>query len=288
MANRKQLYRIEEPEIDKAIFPPLFVEALLGHLESGAATIIPKLRALDPGSITPEMCAEFSLFLAVQRLRSPMAIEHHFQLDSDLMTQCIANSSEDPEVRDLLSSGAYRIGRSLSYYVGIMPVMAYEYGPNLFHRKWVIFKTETAFVTSDEPVVFVPAPGAHCVYEPGLVRAGAVMFPLTSDSLLVLFRQDCVPNFIEQTQEPIGSGFLDAGETMAINFHIAMKSYSWIFETPDTNIGEGYNLPALPGVQPSFADYGDAENALVVVPSRTTRWTEELWAAHPLPFRWHS
>lgn len=284
LACRDHLYRIELDEVNEDELPPLAIEALLGHIEGNATPTLKRLVDHEVDAISVEEMAFFSLFLAFQKVRSPGALRHQQELESKIATQMVIAETTDPDARELFDSGRFRVAKPDGVYVGQMGQLAHNVAPHFFARTWVLFETSPTMLTCDEPVVLLPAPGIARRVRPGIEDTGAVIFPVSPQAVLVLFRNDLTPIGFDAAAPRIQRGSLSEFDAHELNVEIAMAADRWIFEAPNTRIGETFELPAAPPSDwPFQGNFEPGRSIQLHLPGAPTRWSDPAWENRALP-----
>ncbi|MEU0646147.1 DUF4238 domain-containing protein [Streptomyces umbrinus] len=293
-ARETDYYRIESPEVDPEVVPPLLFEKMLGEVEGMSVEIIDLLISQGPEALSPDQRAKFSLFLAFQitrghsfRVANRLMVGDFFKLKYENVTaegvrRFLIDAGMPSNTADIeaayaalkeVSSGDVVIQPQDASIVAESGTLALQVGEHLFARNWHKFTTVPILITCDEPVVLLGGPPRDRRERAGASTAGIVFFPLNPSNLLVMFH----PRF-----HPWGSPELDRVETAEVNREVMAATSRWAFEKPSRHVTERMPLP--PAVAPfkregPYPMAGDSNQQLFRI-FRPTRWAS---AAPPLP-----
>lgn len=300
-ARETDYYRIEAPEVDPEVVPPLLFEKMLGEVEGMSVEIIDTLIEKGPDALSPQQRAEFSLFLAFQitrghsfRVANRLMVEDFFKLKYENVTkdgvrQYLIDADMPSGASDIeaayatlkeVSSGDLIIQPQDVSIVAESGTLAVQIGEHLFTRNWHKFTTMPILVTCDEPVVLLGGPPRDRRERAGASTAGVIFFPLNPSNLLAMFQ----PHF-----QPWGPPELNQLETAEINREIVTATARWAFEKPSRHVTE--RMPVPPAVAPfkregPFPMEGSGNQQLFRT-FRPTRWANALPPLPPWPIsRW--
>jgi hypothetical protein len=290
-ARETDFYRLEHPELDKDLVPPLFYETLLSKLEGNANRVAEALLEHGPaGMPDTEAAALFALHLAVSvtrgrafRAESQELLNDYYRLQYANVTDAgIAKRlrdagieptpeeiAENREFLDALLTGEAWFQQPDAVMVARSVEAAYPLSEHLLDRRWRVFRTPPILVTCDEPVVALGGPGSPRGERAGVENAGAVIYPLDPSNLLVMFHPK---------MQPLGAMALDHIETAEINREMVVASTRWAFERPTRQVAMGLRVPPRPA-RPFFRE-GPLPQAKGAVGdlyrfSRPTRWEKD-------------
>ena len=301
-ARQTDFYRLEHPQLDANKLPPLLFETILSKAEGNAHQVIDHLlEQRDVTGLAPEQTAEFAWHLALSitrgrafRAEQQEMLNDFYRLQYSKVTDegirarlkehgidpTPAEVATNREFLDDLQTGEVRVERPVASSIAMSAEMAGPLGERLFQRSWVVFETPPILVTCDEPVVIVGGPGSPRSERSGVETAGALLYPLSPSSLLVLFHP---------SMRPVGPLVLDHAEVAEINREIIAATSRWVFERPTRRVAMGLRVPSAPekpfmreGPLPQAAG---AEGELYRF-MKPTRWSDEALAP-PWPVqRW--
>lgn len=265
-AREAQFYRVESPDLDPDLMPPLLVEALLGQVEGAARPIQEKLRS-EPGSVTPDEKFAFTQFLAFQATRG-VATRRQLEYLSNEYYRLTYGELDDESIRshltemgiaatadsvaesrdfiDGLNDGSITVRPQQATLVAEALSHAEVLAEHLFNRVWVVYQTANVLLTTDEPVLPLDGPGSDRRQRGGVASAGVVCMPLSPNRLLVMVRPDLatihcsgVGPIAQWSTQP-----LDVVETTEVNRELLAHAYRWSFERPSKQISLGLQIPA--------------------------------------------
>jgi hypothetical protein len=257
-------YRVEAPEVDADVVPPLIFEALLGVVEGIAAEA--SLAIVTGGvdaALSKDARLNLSLFMAFQALRGEdfrrtvkaLIAETHRIMATEWNDEAIketlkAEGTEPTEaaidehrrVLDDFANGRLVAVPHQATLVALAGEMAFKVLPYIAGRQWVVYRTSGNLITCDEPVVLVAGPPYTRVDSVGFETAGVVLFPLNPGMLLAMFHP------LILLGEAARLDRLSLDEEAEVNLEIASQSRRWLFERPGTQQSRTIRLPQGAGL----------------------------------------
>jgi hypothetical protein len=272
------------------------MEHVLGYIEEPAKEISDRLQSRGLAAMSLEDRYKFSLFLAVQMTRGVGFREKSRRAAIELARQKVVGRPPDEyenylkksgkevtpmemrayhDIVDAINSGIMKVTPPEPLLIGMGFEMATKLGPHLLARRWEIFETPAVLITCDEPVVLIGGPSFTRMDRIGVANAGAVAFPLSPTALLLMFRNDVVPQ---------GALYLDHIEVADMNREILANSGTLAFERPSKEMTMALKVPRRPEFVPAYTDgrEGSIPNTASEFSfSLTSRWRSE--PHHPWP-----
>lgn len=295
VAYEDHFYRLEADDIDPNVTPPLFGEVLFGELEDVAKSNIDTLVENGPGLLDDsKLINQMAFYIAAQHVRGRAfrdeqltIIEWSAQQDQVELSKALARGyltihsgglvPTEPAVEQAAAAirantpisadpKAQALQLMLQQWLNIVPILA--------EWKWAVYATESALLTSDEPVVLIGASGVDRREKPGFATSAAIVFPLGPDRLLALFPPS--------SGEPRYPFVLNEIETRQVNAELMATAETRVFERPGSDIAE--TIPMLPrGSGEQIHDPGGKPAQRYRKP---TRWAD---ADTPRPIsRWYA
>lgn len=295
-------YRLESPDLEPGVIPPLLMETILAEVESQAKRILDGLISVGRCD-SPDDEAALAWFLAMQITRGAsfraeqataategMKLQMSDLTDSGIRDMLLARG--EPAADDDVARARKDVDDVLSGEIFFAPQdaaatamsarLAMDVGEYLLHREWLVYRAPYGgLITCDEPVVLVPAPGDDRLQRAGVATAGAVLLALDPYTVLAMFHPAWRPSRIGRVVDLLPT---EVGE---INLEIAANSHRWLIEEPNTRTTLSLPLPppAAPfqqeGPLPGFSGEGELYRSF-----KPNRWAYSA-SPPPLPVgRW--
>ena len=290
------IYRLEHEELDSIETPPQLAEILLVKIEGMVVPHIDRLIADETDRLGVDGRDSVSTYVATQLTRGRSFRARMQQMSNDSLRLIWRGAGEDHLRRFLGAAGTEaEIAEGLPWIrmleagdiqvcepVARLTWMSLEFGttmaPILSARPWGVWKTESEFVTTDEPVVALGGRLTARGQVGGAHAAHLIMFPLGPSHLLVIANP--------ATWEGELDGTLTADETRQVNLDLLAHAHRWRFSRPRVS-----QLPAFPPpVPPSILETdisvkGQPDKSLVhgFTPNRWLYAPDQPWPVQP---RW--
>ncbi|MGN2642466.1 DUF4238 domain-containing protein [Nocardia takedensis] len=188
-------------------------------------------------------------------------IEYRPQLHEQILEAILAQRPISTEAKPKAIESAIGVWRNT-----IAPHMALD-------RRWWLVSTRGELATCDDPVVLIGAPGQSREFQLRFRSTPLIIFPVSPGRLLVLAEPD----------RPLGPPHcLNSEELDVVNLEIVANSLRYVYERPDTVIGNT-PVPALPDFAPEAAQ--TFWEAVLQIP---TRWHGAVSAPEWPLQRWSS
>lgn len=243
-ALERDFYRAPRRSEDGVEVWPLTFELLLSKVESRAISAIDYVLANRLRVTTIKRIRPLTEFMAAAHVRGRQLRQDVEHGSTDMLTFVVAAEMEaalsrvdhgwslpvsPAEVESVLSqlrAGELRVSLGDKASLGHAFQLFNDVEQQLRHRRWTwtLWRTETAFVTCDEPLVLLGGPGTDRKRFSGMDRAEVALFPLDPGNLLVL-----------TTNPSAGwgdAGILTADETDEVNLELVSASERWWFSAP--------------------------------------------------------
>ena len=257
-ARRTDYYNLASDDLDPDQVPPLLAETLLSEVEALGKEAIDAL--LDKGldALTQQERSNLAIFLGFQYVRGDGTrqmirkivnddfIIQYGQLDTDGIRRELvkrgleaseANVAESARFIADLNDGTVTVGPQRPAEVMHAFQIAEKVAEVLHDRYWAQFKTSPILLTCDEPVIPLGRPGDNRAELTGIADARAIIFPLSPDSLLVMFRNPPTAKALAP---------LTLQEIAEINHEIIAYASRWAFERPKRKTSMALRVPPRP------------------------------------------
>lgn len=289
-ARETDYYRVDHPDVDPRMLPPLLVETVLSKLEDNAKNVIDDLvRHCDPGQLQLQQLHEFAWHLAFSITRGKAFRDESKEIFADLYRMQYEKFTDndirarlreheiDPTADEVARHRQFLDDLTTGETVAVPPnaqVIAHAartavpLGEHLLKRWWVVYELPPILVTCDEPVVVIGGPGAPRSERSGVGIAGVVIFPLNPSALLAMFHPDLAPT---------APARLDHIETAELNREIIAAAARWAFERPMRRVAEQMQVPPAPpkaSVREGPLPQVDSAGEELYRTYKPTRWTE--------------
>jgi hypothetical protein len=299
-------YRLEAEGLDPQKLPPLLFETALSEVESWGSHVVEAL-ITQPSSLEPDLMAKFAWFLgfqltrgAAQRAEMRIITNEFFKIqygdltDEGIRRELIRRGAEPTpklirESRRLLDEvrdGSLFVAPQDAALTGHAGEAAMAVGEHFLYRAWIVCRTPKVMLTCDEPVVTVGGPGSPRGERAGVATAGVILFPLSSENVLVMMRDDlALAHGIDAHRSGgILADELNAVEAIDVCREIVMNAHRWVFDRPGRDLASHFHIPPAPAAaaveEVGPAGDGDSEGVLM----RTFR--QSRWTNHEGPAPW--
>jgi hypothetical protein len=222
-------------------------EASLSQAESVAATVH---RGILGGQwpLVPDDRAAFAAFMTLQFLRVQ---SHRWQMQhaiaADLRNLARINPEEFERIlalpgapsREAIAGADLSSLVSSAVHIQQIATMVPKLVEHLLRRPWELIRFESpSLITSDEPLTPLANPAEPQSVGLGLENSWALLFPMSRDAALIMFR-DPTRSFVDAVTEDIALGRFDMARqggrqsAQLFNMNTAMHAHMFAYHHPD-------------------------------------------------------